>query len=143
MRGVSVGAPPCLTAMPSVVGELAQQAPAPSPAEGEDAIAAVRRTRNPTFVEFRRSAAGRRTLVIGVPPSPQDVENDLVADFEGAYDLLERRGWLSSFSAIELVVPQPLMRVSAELQLIRSLKEHVVTRMQFQTLWHRRRLAAP
>ncbi|MEO5820173.1 MAG: hypothetical protein ABIT71_06670 [Vicinamibacteraceae bacterium] len=96
------------------------------------------------FVEIRPgSRPGERTLVVGTPPSEPGLREDLVDDVESAFAVLERRGWVSAFSDIELVVPQPLMTVSAPVELIRSLMDKGITRPQFQERWHLARLGSP
>ena len=123
----------------SVGWVAAQVESSPSPADVESALASVSRARNPTFVEFKDGDRGR-TLVFGTVFSDQRLTDDLIDDFESAYVVLERRGWLSAFVAIELVVPQPLMRVTASLELIRSLKDKAITRTMFQERWRTDRL---
>ena len=113
----------------------------PSPAAVEEALAAERRPRSPTFVEFDAASNGR-TLVVGVPYSPQRLNEDLIQDFECIYELLVRNNWVQHFLEVQLVVPQPLMKVTIQVDDVRKLHANEISKADFLRTWRTARLGA-
>lgn len=141
MLSVSRSVPLALVvAFGSALGTVitAQQAPAshevPPPRAIEDALTLERGSRNPTFVEYQEGTAGR-TLVVGVPYSPRALDADLTDDFETLCTVLVRRQWIQHFVALQLVVPQPLVRVTSTIDHVRQFHEKRITKAEFQKGW--------
>ena len=129
-----------LTADPQV----GARPPLPDPLLVEEALAAVRSARNPTFVDFRRGEkATDQVLVVGAvysSQSEQRLTEELIDHFSSIYAVLERKGWLPFFTEIELVVPMPLMRVKAPLSLVKSLRDKTINRSAFAEQYEIHRL---
>jgi hypothetical protein len=118
---------------------LAQSEELPPSSEVEQALADQRSARNPTFVEYKTVETGR-ALVVGVPYSPQRVNDDLINDFESTYDVLRARKWLGHFVEVHLVVPQPLMKVRVTVDDIRKLHATELSKAEFQQRWRTEKL---
>jgi hypothetical protein len=124
--------------------QTAERLVLPAPAVVEAALTEVSGAKNPTFVEFRRGEkATDRVLVVGAVYSSQSQQmltEELVDHFSSIDGVLDRKGWLASFTDIELVVPMPLIRVTAPLSLVKSFRDKTISRSVFAEQYQVRRL---